>query len=271
MLSFISSTFFYSILIIIPSILIVLIHGDNIFEKKLFYFLYKKGLISDQIQKQAAEFGVEESWVITNKTGKHNRPTTPRVYGDFEYPSLKPDPLYEEKIKDLLQNQLEKLTTGHYLFNPPNEMKAGTKNRIVLRIGREINIDLKENLKGIGTPILERLKLSNRIQAYLFGNDFFVDPLNRKSQFLDDSNFTEWAWDVTPVKSGELELKLRISLRMRLPYGEEHKDYPIIENTIKVKPNSIYSAKIFLQENWKWVITALILPLIGWSVKMILG
>lgn len=281
MLSFISSTFFYSILIIIPSILIVLIHGDNIFEKKLFYFLYKKSFITDFIQKKATENGLLEKEIIEIETQNS------RIFGEYDGPppskrisnknnqaSIKNLDLILNRIpnwKDLIKNEIENLKNGQILFNPPNEMKAGTRNRVVVRISQDKSFDLSKNLKGNSVPLIEGLKIGGLMQVYLFSYDFSIKTLNLESQVIMPTGFTEWAWDVTPIKSGNLDLILRITVQLQFPYGVEKKDYPLMEKTIKVNSNPVYSAKIFLQENWKWVITALILPLIGWSVKMILG
>ena len=49
--------------------------------------------------------------------------------------------------------------------------------------------------------------------------------------------FTEWGWDVTPKKSGNNILHLHVTLRIRLPFGEERKDHPVIDKKVIVKVN----------------------------------
>ena len=237
-------------------------------EKRIFRFLYKRRFLSDYIRQRAADMGMDEAEMAAME-----------IEGwSSVYPELAAKRVVTSSDQNLksewdseLQRELAKLPVGQVLFNPPAEMKAGIRYRIEVRVSRDTNVDLTEKLKGSGIPEIEKLKIAERLRVNLLGLDFFIQDLNLESQVIGDDGFTQWAWDVTPLKAGELELMLRVSLRVRLPYGEESKDHPVIERTIKVKSNLMYAGKVFLQKHWKWVITALILPVIGWAVKMMLS
>jgi len=45
---------------------------------------------------------------------------------------------------------------------------------------------------------------------------------------------------------------------------KKKKDHPVLDKEIVVKVNPTYSIKKFIISYWKWIVTALILPLIGW-------
>ena len=147
-------------------------------------------------------------------------------------------------------------------------MKLGVKDRIETRISRDINANLSASLKGRGIPESEELKISELMKVRLSGSDFNIVSLNEEEQIIGKTGFTEWAWDVKPWKSGKKILHLHVTLRIRLPFGEERKDYPVLDREIVVKVNPAYSVKIFLISYWKWVITALLLPLIGLAWKL---
>lgn len=172
----------------------------------------------------------------------------------------------EEKPEwyEVLQAELDRLPVGKVVFNPPDTMKLGVKERIETRISRDVNADLKISLRGRGIPQIEELKISELMKVRLSGSDFDIIPLNEEEQIIEATEFTEWAWDVTPKKSGKKILHLHITLRIRLPFGEERKDHPVLEREIVVRVNPVYSVKSFIFTYWKWIVTALILPLIGW-------
>ena len=169
---------------------------------------------------------------------------------------------------EVLQEELNRLPIGKIVFNPPDVMRLGVKDRIETRISRDINANLLTSLKGRGIPKSEDLKISELMKVRLSGSDFHIVPLNEEEQVIEKIGLTEWAWDVTPKKSGKKVLHLHVTLRIRLPFGEERKDHPVLDREIVVKVNPAYSVKIFLISYWKWIVTALILPLIGLAWKI---
>ena len=63
----------------------------------------------------------------------------------------------------VLQEELNRLTMGKIVFNPPEIMKLGVKDRIETRIARNITTDLLTSLKGRGVPISEEMKISGLV------------------------------------------------------------------------------------------------------------
>ena len=169
---------------------------------------------------------------------------------------------------EILQEELNRLPIGKIVFNPPEVMKLGIKDRIEARITKDLQENILASLKGRGIPQSEQLKISELMKVRLSGDDFNIIALNEEEQIIARTGFTEWAWDVTPKKSGKKILHLHVTLRIRLPFGEERKDHPVLDREIVVEVNPAYSVKIFLVSYWKWIVTALILPFIGLSWKL---
>ena len=89
---------------------------------------------------------------------------------------------------------------------------------------------------------------------------------DKEEQVVDDMTFSQWAWDVTSLKSGDQALHLTIAVRVKLAgSAEEKKDLPVIDKTIKVKVNAFYTAKRFAHQYWEWLVGTLVLPLFGWG------
>jgi len=159
------------------------------------------------------------------------------------------------------------LPFGRILFNPPDTMRVGKKQRIETRVSRDADADLTKSLKGRGLPQIEELKISELMTVRLSGDDFDIVSLNEEKQIIEQIEYTEWAWDVTPQKSGKKTMHLHVTLSIILPFGEERKDHPVLDREITVQVNPVYSVKVFIIAYWKWIVTALILPLIGWVWK----
>ena len=75
------------------------------------------------------------------------------------------------------------------------------------------------------------------------------------------------AWDVVPIKSKIQVLHFHVTIRLKIEGTEEKRDYPVIDKEVYVKVNPVYSTKVFAVNNWKWILTALIIPLVGWIIK----
>ena len=164
---------------------------------------------------------------------------------------------------EVLEDELKRIPVGNVLFNPPGSMKVGVVERVVVRISKDANANILEALKGRGVAQIESIKVSELMKVKVSGSDFKITQLNEEEQFISSHGFTEWAWNIKPQKSGNKILHVHITLRIRLPFGEEKKDYPVIDRDVIVKVNPAYSAKVFIDTYWKWVATAVILPLVG--------
>ncbi len=178
-------------------------------------------------------------------------------------------PRFPEKPEwyEILEEELKRISIGKVVFNPPDTMKVGVRERVEVRISKDSKADLVAALKGRGIAQIKDVKVSEFMKVRVSGNDFDITQLNEEEQFIETQGFTEWAWDIIPKKSGKAVLHLHVTLRIRLPFGEERKDHPVLDREVIVKVNPIYSTGIFVSTYWKWIVMALI-ALIGliWKI-----
>ncbi len=169
----------------------------------------------------------------------------------------------------VVQGTLQGLTSGKMLFNPPAEMDQGEPARIELRITRNQGDDLSGGLQGKGTPQISSVKVSSSMSAHLSGDDFQIDSLNSEEQLIGGDTFTQWAWDVTPLGTGKHTLHLRVTARVSVDGTEGQKDLPVVERDVNIRVNPGYLIGSFLKGYWEWVVTAILVPLvgIGWKVQ----
>ncbi|RKZ02337.1 MAG: hypothetical protein DRQ10_00165 [Candidatus Hydrothermota bacterium] len=168
-----------------------------------------------------------------------------------------------DELTDAIDKALEQLPVGQIMFNPPEKMRVGKKERIEVRVSRSLSEDLTRDLKGSGVPQVETVKVSALMKVRLLGDAFEIIPLNEEEQIVTRSGFTQWAWDVTPLQPGRHELHLVVSVKLRIAGVEKLRDYPVIDRTVYVEVNPGYAIKNFLRKNWRWLLTAIIIPFGG--------
>jgi excisionase family DNA binding protein len=140
---------------------------------------------------------------------------------------------------------------------------------IEVRITQNITAPLTPGLQGPGTPIEEPLKVSSFMKASLSGDKFRIKALASEEQLVGGKDFTEWRWEVAPVEAGAQILYLTVTARIEIQgHGEEKKDILVKNTQIRVKVNPAYSVQMFFGNNWQWLATAIIIPLIifGWTM-----
>ena len=168
----------------------------------------------------------------------------------------------------LVENEIKKLSPGKILFNPPRKMKVGLKERVEVRIAKTIEEDLTAGLRGRGVVEIEGIQVATFMKVRLKGDNFDIKTLSHEEQIITEKGFTHWAWDVTPLKSGILDLLLTVTVRIKIPnYADEKKDIDIFKRQIKVKVNPPYAIRKFIENYWKWIITAVLIPMGCWILK----
>jgi hypothetical protein len=166
----------------------------------------------------------------------------------------------------LIQAEFARLEAGHVLYNPPEEMQVGRRERVEVRIAQGVTETLAaESLQGSGEPVVEAVPVSAFMKVRLTGDAFTITPLSSEEQFLVADTFTEWAWDVVPEEAGDQRLTLLITARVLVAgYPAEQRDLRIIEREIDVRVKPLGPAAAdFLREHLELVITVVVVPLLA--------
>lgn len=159
-----------------------------------------------------------------------------------------------------LENCWNNLPKGKLIYNPPPEMKLGVKERIEVRITKDLTKDLTNGLKGKGIPQEEEIKVSPHMTVHLDGDEAFeIKRLFTKESRAIVGDYTQWDWDVTPLKSGIQKLMLFINAKIEISnYLFRWIEFPILEKEINIKINYNYKIKRFLETYWQWIIATTI-------------
>jgi hypothetical protein len=222
---------------------------------------------------------MDASEIPPSATGAPNR--SPTVESSNQTPLPADTPLPPD-VDLILENVIGKLRPGMMVFNPPGRMKQAHIERIELRI-----LSLKQeldtlappaqtlvvetfsgDLMGTGTAIVESLAVGTVMKARLSGENFEILALNEEEQIVAGDTYTEWAWDVKALKSGKQNLNLTITVKVIVDgFGEKARDIPVITRGVDVQVDPVHVLSTFVGENWKWLWTALLVPLAGWGWK----
>lgn len=189
-------------------------------------------------------------------------------------PDVTPVPLASPTPASLgvvVQQELTKLAAGSIVYNPPAEMTVAKTERIEVRICMDAAAPIVEGLQGPGTPRVESIPVSYFMKVRLVGEDFAISAFSSDEQIVPAEGFSEWAWDVTPTRSGDRSLTIVVTARVKMADAQGEKDLPIIERKIHVKVNPWYSFSSFFRDNRGWIYPAVLVPTLaalgGWFWK----
>ena len=170
----------------------------------------------------------------------------------------------------------EGLIKGLIAYSVPKEMTVGGKYVIKVRVSKEKDATkIIVGDRGIviadtntSNVFVEEIRVEPVMSAELMSDKSFeVDTLSTTLQNIDEHGYTEWAWAVRPIKSGENYLRLVVKVRITTDQGVFYKDITVFDKNIKVKANIVFSVKRWISEYWQWLITSIISPLIVWWYK----
>jgi hypothetical protein len=160
---------------------------------------------------------------------------------------------------------------GSILWNPPDRMKVGRTEAIEVRMGDATVVEaaLREGLRGRGTPNIDRLELAPTMRVSLVSNaeDFSIQELNSKDQYVRPGRVARWDFGVTPLRSGNRRLRLLASIRIKVEGKDEVVDLPSFEREVRVIVAPVRVVSRFFRKNWQWVAGTVAIPLVAWAVK----
>jgi hypothetical protein len=154
---------------------------------------------------------------------------------------------------------------GQILYQIPDSMKIGKISEVFVRIS-SVKGALKLTQNVTGTVQTSVIKVSETMEVELIDpslESFKIVQNNKGVQIIDnDSSYTEWRWDVTPLKAGNKSLKLVVSIIK----GGNTKQTVYVDNVI-VKSNAVYQTEGFFEKYWQWLCSTIIIPFIVWLWK----
>lgn len=191
--------------------------------------------------------------------------------------SVRDDEGVDHTVKDATKPDPAK---GIMAYNIPDDMTVGRHYEIKVRItkdaaGKQQLVVGEEGdmpIASVGeksTITIESIRVESVMSAELTSSDkaFEITTSSTKEQNIEQLGYTEWAWDIKPVKSGEHPIKLVIKVRIVNEQGGFYKDIVVFDRNIKAKANLSYSLSVWFGSYWQWLCTTFIIPIFLWWRK----
>ncbi len=193
---------------------------------------------------------------------------------DMEFVPMNPGTVIErpaapEIVESDIQQVMDQLTPGEVAFNSPDIIELGETEliQVVLTTSSQTGTEeLKGHITAIGEKRHTEIQVANEMIAKLAGSAFDIVSLGDERQLTVGSEITEWRWEVTPRQEGPQELYLTMSAVLSFQGREVVKAYPVYDTTITV--NVPWSKRVasFIDGNWKWLWTTILVPGYGWLI-----
>lgn len=151
---------------------------------------------------------------------------------------------------------LGRLKSGGVLFDSPDTMTY--RKSVVIKVA--LYPDASDMPSPTTTQDTGTALVSSRMEAHLVGEGFDIEALSPEVQAISSRVPTEWRWQVTPVQKGTLLLHLSLHARITVEGKETPYILQTFERDIAVKVTLGQVVSNFFGENWKWMWTAIFIP-----------
>lgn len=186
-----------------------------------------------------------------------------------------------ETIKNKKDDIIDKTTLydnpnfGIVAHSVPKSMQVGKTYTVKLRISKDKN--KAQLIDGNGIPIsdikydskitIASIRVEPIMSAKLISDSskMLIQSTSTSIQDIEKEGFTEWEWRLTPIKGGDIFLKIMVSVIVKDSSDNKiTKDIPVYNDIVSVKSNISFTIKGFIKEYWQWIMTTIIIPLIVW-------
>jgi hypothetical protein len=118
--------------------------------------------------------------------------------------------------------------------------------------------------------VIDSVSVSDIMTVKVLGVDFEIVPLDEEEQGVTDDGYTQWEFDVTPQKSGSLDLFVKAGIIYSLPQlGVARKSFPVYERKIDVHVDPLERLAYFVTDRWEFIISTFLIPALSWGYSRI--
>lgn len=177
--------------------------------------------------------------------------------------------------KELPKKEIEdpQYSVGHIATKVPKEMTVGKSYLVKIRITKENNLTVLtigdrnipiDDDNGNSIVTIEKISISPIMSANLkvVKGTFKIDTLSTEYQNISKKGYTEWAWNIIPIKSGQNLLKLNVKVRIKEDGETYYKDIVVFDQKVKIKSNIRYTVLTWFSEYWQWLFGVILIPII---------
>ena len=155
-------------------------------------------------------------------------------------------------------------TIGSGAVDVPGTMQAGRESiaRLVVSPG-----DLASLLRagGVANPVgaSSAIQLTPRMRATLIAPESDIAPTDAQEQAVQVGQPTTWVWTIVPRQAGKITLVFTLEGLVTVDGRQTAVRPPAWTVPVRVEVDSW----LFFEDNWKWLATAIVIPLVAFFGK----
>ena len=197
-----------------------------------------------------------------SRSGTEATPTTTGSANRNPHPGVTPG------LSGDIDDTLDQLELAQVAFNAPTDLGLHEPAVIQLLLsGRRPIKELKASLTALGKREGARVRASDSMEAQLAGVGFAVQAITPAVQLVSRDAVTEWRWEVEPTETGTRRLHLTLSAIVDVNGREGTYTVRVFERTLEVRVSLRERLTGFVGDNWQWLWTALLIPIVGWLLR----
>ena len=164
--------------------------------------------------------------------------------------------------------QSSELSEGRIVYKIPDVMKVRTTYKVLVRISKSKNVvSIYDSLQGTvmasTIPITETMEVKLLDISPADNKAFEIVDGNSDVQLIEDGDtYTEWSWNVTPVRVGNSRLKIVVSV-----IRNGNKKDIVYEDSVEVQKDVWVQIGFFFKKYWQIFMTAIAIPFIVFLYK----
>ncbi|MFK7948277.1 MAG: SUMF1/EgtB/PvdO family nonheme iron enzyme [Saprospiraceae bacterium] len=154
---------------------------------------------------------------------------------------LKPEDLETQTTKTKKKN------SGHLLRRIPDQMQLQKRTKCVVRLAH-LQEELLENYEMTEDTIIKSVRVAEVMEVDLQDRNeeksFEITTPNTKDQFLDEGYYTEWIYYVKPIREGQHELTLVVSVLEEIRGKERRRDV-VLEEVVTIVTEEVITDELY--------------------------
>lgn len=173
-----------------------------------------------------------------------------------------PVPTTTQPSVNPVDRALAELREASIAFHAPTELELDEEAtvRLVLSIERSIE-ELEEEIDELGETHGATIRVSDVMIADLSGLGFAIEEITQPTQVVAGEGITDWRWNVAPTETGSRRLHLTLSALITVNGSERPYTIRTFEAELTVRVSWPERLGGFVEENWQWLWTAILVPL----------